>query len=78
MVGIGKAKRRVLSATGHRQRAERYRCLATQNFDPRVIQELVRSAIRHEAFADELEKQAHLPGEGQSIPLRPLSIDLRD
>jgi len=39
---------------------------------------LVRSAIRHEAFADELEKQAHLPGEGQSISLQLLSIDLRD
>jgi hypothetical protein len=58
---MGKHGRRTLSAIEHRQRAQRYRKLAAQNFNSKVIRELMCSAIKHEAIADELEKYACNP-----------------
>ena len=63
----GKKKRRVLTATGHRQRAERYRILAMQNLAPKIIQELMCSADKHEAIAEELEKSSQISEEYQTV-----------
>ena len=63
MVGAGKQKRRVLSASGDRQRAQTYRGLASQNLAPTISQELMHSATKHDAIADELERLLREAGE---------------
>ena len=50
----GKRKRRQLSAIEHRERAQRLRMQAIRWIDRKVRTELMLSAIKHEAIAEEL------------------------
>jgi hypothetical protein len=52
----GKHKRRHLTAGEHRERAQRYRMQAIQNLDAKIREELMLSAIKHEAIAEELAR----------------------
>jgi hypothetical protein len=53
---VGKRKRRRMSAAGHRERAQRFRQRATHLLQAKAKQELMLSATKHEAIAEELDR----------------------
>lgn len=58
MSGIGKHKRRPLTAVEHRERAKRYRRQAIEYLDDSQTREdLMLSAIKHETIAEELARR---------------------
>lgn len=56
MNAAGKHKRRRLTAAEHRERAQEFRRRAAQHLQANARQELMLSAIKHEAIAEELER----------------------
>jgi hypothetical protein len=52
----GKHKLRRLSAVEHRERAQKFRMQAIRHLDRKARTELMLSAIKHEAIAEELDR----------------------